>query len=441
MSTLNILNNTAEPNVCLFLFAAAVTLFMLLGSVTDRTRNRPFMKCFIALLATNILMLLGESGLWIFGGSPDNIPILKASAFLSFGSGAVLEVLYAYCLIGFVRERQKISWKYANVIAVIGAAYLCLVVISLFNGMLFDFDSNGYYADGQYYYIVRLLDFITLLLEIIMVIMFWKILTIKGTVSLLSFSVLPLLTMPMLSYWDPTPLLVSTTLSLLVIFMLFRGELTRQLSEKEIQLVEKNRELAQKERQITESRISTMISQIQPHFIYNTLGTIHQLCLEQPEKAAELTRSFSQYLRGNFSELNNSVPIRFSQELNHIKCYMSIEQVRFPDIQIEYDLKAEDFNLPALSVQPLVENAVKHGLMGLESGGKITVSTYETDADYCVCVKDNGVGFDMTFVYDKKKHIGIQNIRERLSAMCDGNLTVNSQPDKGTTAVITIPKE
>lgn len=435
------LNNNIELNVGLLWFSAVITLFMFLGVVTDKTRSRPFMKCFTALLATNILMLLGESGLWIFGGLPENVPLLKLCAFLSFGLGAILEVLYAYCLIGFVRERQKISWEYAKVIAVIGAVYLCIVVISLFNGMLFDFDSNGYYVDGEYYFIVRFLDFIILLLEIFTVIRFWKILALKGTISLLSFSVLPLLTMPLLSCWDPTPLYMATTVSLLLIYMLFRGELTRQLSEKEIQLVEKNRELAQKERLITEHRISTMISQIQPHFIYNTLGTIHQLCLEQPEKAAELTRSFSQYLRGNFSELNNSVPIRFSQELNHIKCYMSIEQVRFPDIQTEYDLKAEDFNLPALSVQPLVENAVKHGLMGLESGGKITVSTYETDTDYCVCVKDNGVGFDKTAVYDKKKHIGIENIRERLTAMCGGTLTVDSVLGKGTTAVITIPKE
>lgn len=435
------LNNNIELNVGLLWFSAAITLFILLGTVTDRTRKRPFMKCFTALLTTNIFMLLGESGLWIMDGSPENIPILKLCAFLSFGLGAVLEVLYAYCLIGFVRERNKVSWKYANIITAIGVGYLILVIISLFNGMLFKFDSNGNYSDGQYYIIVRLLDFITLMLEIFMVIGFGKILTPKGTIFLLSFSILPLLVMPLLTYWNPTPLYMANTVSLLLIHMLFREELTRQLSETEIQLVEKSRELAQKERQITESRISTMISQIQPHFIYNTLGTIHQLCLEQPEKAAQLTRSFSQYLRGNFSELNNSVPIRLTQEINHIKCYMSIEQVRFPDIQIEYDLKAEDFNLPALSVQPLVENAVKHGLMGLESGGKITVSSYETNEHYCVCVKDNGVGFDESAVYDTKKHIGIQNIRERLGAMCGGNLTVDSVLGKGTTAVITIPKE
>lgn len=174
------LNNNIELNVGLLWFSAVITLFILLGVVTDKTRSRPFINCFTALLATNILMLLGESGLWIFGGSPDNIPILKLCAFLSFGLGTVLEVLYAYCLIGFVRERQKVSWKYAKVIAVIGAVYLCLVVISLFNGMLFDFDSNGYYVDGEYYFIVRFLDFIIILLEIFTVIRFWKILTLKG---------------------------------------------------------------------------------------------------------------------------------------------------------------------------------------------------------------------------------------------------------------------
>ena len=321
------LNNNIELNVGLLWFSAVITLFMFLGVVTDKTRSRPFIKCFTGLLATNILMLLGESGLWIFGGSPDNIPILKLCAFISVGLGAILEVLYAYCLIGFVRERQKVSWKYAKVIAVIGAVYLCLVVISLFNGMLFDFDSNGYYVDGEYYFIVRFLDFIILLLEIFTVIRFWKILTLKGTISLLSFSVLPLLTMPLLSCWDPTPLYMATTVSLLLIYMLFRGELTRLLSEKEIQLVEKNRELAQKERQITENRISTMISQIQPHFIYNTLGTIEHFCSEKPQMAAKLVHDFSLYLRGNFSELDNYAPIRLSKEIAHEKHYVNIEKV------------------------------------------------------------------------------------------------------------------
>ena len=193
--------------------------------------------------------------------------------------------------------------------------------------------------------------------------------------------------------------------------------------------------------ELTESRMATMISQIQPHFIYNTLGTIEQLCITEPGEASKLVRNFSLYLRGNFSELDNVKPIRFSQEMNHVKHYTDIEQVRFPDMTIQYDLRSVEFLLPALSVQPLVENAIKHGLMGLEKGGIVTISAYETEIHYVVEVTDDGVGFDMNAGYDETKHVGIKNIRARIEAMCCGTLTIESEIGKGTKATIKIPKE
>ena len=197
----------------------------------------------------------------------------------------------------------------------------------------------------------------------------------------------------------------------------------------------------QLEKELEDSRVATMLSQIQPHFIYNTLGTVEQLCKEQPEVASNLVHHFSLYLRGNFSELDNKAPILLSKELEHVRHYVEIEHIRFPDMEIRFELDSEDFLLPALSVQPLVENAIKHGLMGLESGGTVTVSAYETEKDYCVSVVDDGVGFDTTILLDGREHIGIRNIRGRIAAMCGGTLTVESAPGKGTKAVITIPKE
>ena len=193
--------------------------------------------------------------------------------------------------------------------------------------------------------------------------------------------------------------------------------------------------------ELAKSRIATLISQIQPHFIYNTLGTIEQLCITEPEAASKLVRNFSLYLRGNFSELDNVKPIRFSQEMNHVKNYTDIEQVRFPDMTIQYDLRSVEFLLPALSVQPLVENAIKHGLMGLEKGGIVTITAYETKDSYVVEVTDDGVGFDIKSGYDESKHVGIKNIRERIRAMCDGTLTIESKIGSGTKATIKIPKE
>lgn len=193
--------------------------------------------------------------------------------------------------------------------------------------------------------------------------------------------------------------------------------------------------------QLAESRISTMMSQIRPHFIYNTLGSIEQLCDIDPEKAGELVHNFAKYLRGNFGELDNPRPILMSQEMAHVQYYVSIERVRFPDMTFSFEMDSNDFHIPALTIQPIVENAIKHGLMKLPKGGTIRVASYETVSHYCVCVEDNGVGFDTNELLDERKHVGIRNIRERLKAMVEGTLEIESTVGVGTKVLITIPKE
>ena len=193
--------------------------------------------------------------------------------------------------------------------------------------------------------------------------------------------------------------------------------------------------------QLTESRISTMMSQIRPHFIYNTLGSIEQLCNIDPEKAGELVHNFAKYLRGNFGELDNPKPILMSQEMEHVHHYISIENVRFPDMTFSFEMNSDDFHIPALTIQPIVENAIKHGLMKLSKGGTIRVVSYETDTHYCVSVEDDGVGFNTTELLDDRKHVGIRNIRGRLKAMVNGILEIESTEGVGTTVLIKIPKE
>ena len=193
--------------------------------------------------------------------------------------------------------------------------------------------------------------------------------------------------------------------------------------------------------QLAESRVSTMMSQIRPHFIYNTLGSIEQLCMIDPQKARELVHNFAKYLRGNFGELDNPRPILMSQEMEHVHHYINIENVRFPDMTFLFEMNANDFKIPALTVQPIVENAIKHGLMKLETGGTIRVVSYETDTHYCVLVEDDGVGFDTSVLLDERKHVGIRNIRGRLQAMVNGTLEIESTIGVGTKVLITIPKE
>ena len=192
---------------------------------------------------------------------------------------------------------------------------------------------------------------------------------------------------------------------------------------------------------LAESRISTMMSQIRPHFIYNTLGSIEQLCKLDPPKAGELVHNFAKYLRGNFGELDNPKPILMSQEMEHVHHYINIENVRFPDMTFTFEMKSDDFHIPALTVQPIVENAIKHGLMKLPKGGVINVVAYETDTAYCVSVVDDGVGFDTGTLFEDRAHVGLRNIRERLKVMVNGTLDIESEIGVGTRVLITIPKE
>ena len=231
--------------------------------------------------------------------------------------------------------------------------------------------------------------------------------------------------------------------ALFVVLRLIPGNINAATKAKELEL-QRSRLEAEKnmvEAELKESRISIMLSQIQPHFIYNALGTIERMCLKDPQKAFDLVRNFSLYLRGNFSELDSVTPIRFADEIKHVEYYVNIEKVRFPDMSIEYDVEATEFVLPALSVQPLVENAIKHGLMRLETGGTVKIHSYETPTHFCVEVTDDGVGFDTDAPIDEKKHVGLRNIRGRLKAMVNGALVMESKPGVGTKAIIMIPKE
>ena len=231
--------------------------------------------------------------------------------------------------------------------------------------------------------------------------------------------------------------------AMFVVLRLIPGNINAAAKAKELELQRTQLEAEKNmvEAELKESRISILLSQIQPHFIYNTLGTIERMCLKDPQKAFDLVRNFSLYLRGNFSELDSVTPIRFAEELKHVEYYVNIEKVRFPDMSIEYDVEATEFVLPALSVQPLVENAIKHGLMRLETGGTVKIHSYETPTHFCVEVTDDGVGFDTDAPIDEKKHVGLRNIRGRLKAMVNGDLVLESATGAGTKATIMIPKE
>ena len=214
-----------------------------------------------------------------------------------------------------------------------------------------------------------------------------------------------------------------------------RAETARERAEKE---------RARAEKELYEANVSIMVSQIQPHFMYNALTSIAMLCTIDPERAQEATITFSKYLRGNMDSLKQTKPVPFDHELEHLKKYLYIEKLRFANkLNIEYEIGPTNFKVPQLSIQPLVENAVKHGVGMKKKGGTVKIATRETETAFEVIISDDGVGFDVNAPRkeDGRSHVGMENTRTRLKELCGGEVRIESTVGEGTTATVILPKE
>ena len=228
-----------------------------------------------------------------------------------------------------------------------------------------------------------------------------------------------------------------------VCLSLFALQLTIIHADKAAKLFQRAREARELEHEVEKANMAVMISQIQPHFLYNALNTIKSLIRRDPKKAEQAVIDFSYYLRGNMDSLTHTEPIPFETELAHVKYYCDIELLRFSDkLKIEYDIQEKKFCVPTLSIQPIVENAIKHGVTKKPEGGTVRISTASDDKDYIVTVKDDGVGFDPSAIKedDGRSHVGIQNIRYRFENMMHATVSIESEKGVGTCVIIRIPK-
>lgn len=423
-------NNMRELNIGLLSFSLLITVFILTGCLFERGPKKAYMKSLIVLLAMNAFMQAGELGIWIFENNKNATILLRICGFFSYGGGAFMVVAYGYCLLSYVNEREKLSYKSVKMISLVSGVYLVLVAISTCNGMIFKVDSQGRFMDGALFWITWIFDPLLLLIGMVLIIYYRYFLGKIAIFSLIGFGTLFFMTMVLQPIWYPVPELLMTTLSLILVYMFCYGEQTRQLAEKE--------------KKIVQNQINVAISQIQPHFLYNTLSTIAQLCNTDPETAGKVTVKFAKYLRTNLENMDDSTPVEFHKELEHVKTYLWIEKIRFQeDLNVVYDIETEDFYIPPLSIQPFVENAVKHGMMGKTDGVcTITIATRDYESSIEVNIKDDGCGFDVnaTNKDDGRQHIGIQSVKSRIEYMLNGKVHIESIPGMGTCVTITIPK-
>ena len=219
------------------------------------------------------------------------------------------------------------------------------------------------------------------------------------------------------------------------------GQIFSMLSMFGIILFDQIEQHIRQQREIAHQRASIMVLQMRPHFIFNTMMSIYYLCAQDSKKAQQVTLDFTSYLRKNFTAIASENTIPFANELEHTRAYLAVEQVQFEDsLFVEYDTPHIRFRVPPLTLQPIVENAVKHGMDPDSAPLRICIRTRETDAGHEITVEDNGPGFAQANTDDSEPHIALANIQQRLEIMCGGKLTVMPHEGGGTVVKVILPE-
>jgi len=305
--------------------------------------------------------------------------------------------------------------------------FVVLDIVNIFTGLFFT-ASNGEYLRSKTMIISQGYQFILFALILVLTILNKK-LVLREKIAFATYCLLPLVAIILQNYFKGYAIAYLSIIIATEILFFFLN-------------VQRNIILAETQEKNKDAQIKVMMSQIQPHFIYNSLSSISTLIQIDPDKAQKALDDFTEYLRHNISSLTETKLIPFESELKHIETYVSLEKIRFNDrLNVIYDIKATNFEVPPLSVQPIVENAIKHGILKKVEGGTLQIKTSETSTAFIVEVIDDGVGFNMSSIdFDNNIHFGLNNIKHRIKNMCHGDVTIDSEINKGTKVKITFYK-
>lgn len=427
MFTIQSLHVSLEVWGSIFCLIISICLFM------GRRSGEGYWKLMLYMQLVNVLLLVMDAFAWGFRGSPGHLGywMVRISNCSVFILQYVMVALYHTWICKTIFDKQKTEKTPRVVYSVYGieTTAILFIVISQFTNWFYYFDANNVYHRSTLFPIAIVLGLMGGGIDFYLMLRYRKRISKMTFMSELSYIVLPLLAVIIqFLFYGVSWINLAITISLVIMFLVY--------------IMEQSQLLVAKEKELYDMQVSVMLSQIGPHFIYNTLAVIRHLCKKDAGLAEETIDEFAGYLRGNLDFLSRQECITFEKEQMHTKNYLAIEKKRFGErLLVVWKTDVVDFLLPGLTMQPLVENAVKHGIMRREEGGTIWISTEEKENAYVICIEDDGVGFSPEAIEkDGKIHIGIKNVKSRVEAMCGGTVVVHSCPGKGTKVLIQIPK-
>ncbi len=420
------------------IFCMIATVCLILGRSVIRKRY----SALAALQGAVAVMLFFDSFAWFYRGVPGYFAygIVLVSNFVSFAATALLQVFFVYYAI-ISAQAGGIDDKILYVVSLISWTNVGLVVISQFTGFVYSIDrATNLYQRGPGFALISVLAVINNIVAMTYLVLRRNRLGRFRYYALLCFIILPTLAaIVQVFIYGYSLSNLACFVSSLIMFAQVIYDNARTLIGQEIHINQQNN-------QLQDMRTRIALSQIRPEFLYETLNSVYDLCETKPELAKELIVHLENYLRENIESIDTDSLIPFGRELEHTRVFLEIVKFKYGDkFDVEYNIDTTGFELPALTVQPIVENAVTHGISTLEDGrkGLIRISTERGNGYVKVMVTDNGKGFDMNEYKnadpDDKSQIGIRNVKERLKVMEDAELHVKSQPGEGTEVDIIIP--
>ncbi|MGN0522687.1 MAG: sensor histidine kinase [Eubacterium sp.] len=404
-------------------------IFILLGLRAD---NKTIKFLFLMIASLAAALISNMTGLLLKGNSDAVLfSIVKIANFCEFFFSFTMLFLFGHYLLYRTEIVTGKSKRKAKIlIFFIYLLQIFLLCLNIFTKMYYYYDESFMYQRGEYFWVSHFVCIVSMLVNMIIYLRNIKSFTKKERYAFICYIAFPLVAMVLQTFIYGLFLdLYSAIVSVAVIFVFI--------------ILDQMDKYLEQERAITKMQVDVMLSQIRPHFLYNSIGAISELCKQNPEQAREALQSFAEYLRGNMNSVNSPDFIPFKDELSHIEAYLKLEKMRFADkLNIVYDIEEKNFSLPPLTVQPIVENAVKHGICKTEEGGTITLKTRKDGDRVIISVIDDGIGFDTDLFYKNSKgHIGITNVKKRLEQTNCGSLIIDSKTDIGTTAQIIIKQD
>lgn len=417
-------------NISLGLLTLAELCVLCFAHSIDRSSYDKTSQLFYCIIVLVFAGVVCDNLGWLVDGKADYIRLnyaLSGLSYLIMPLAGLSFYKYQSSVFAVEKKPNKAVSMFISVASVLDIAF---IVIGTATKYIFSIDNNGLYQEGKGISIVYVYPLIVLIVCIIEIL--HRKLEPRKSLALLLFAVTPLVA-AIASFF-----LMDYSFSYVMLamdMMLIYGAVQM---DRGLEIAEKRAELAVKEREITENQTDIVISQIQPHFLYNTLTVIYSLCGSDTKLARKTINDFSNYLRWNMDSIKENRLVAFEKELEHIKTYLSIQLIRFEDIlKVEYDINCVDFEIPALTLQPLIENAVEYGVRSRDEGGTVTISTKRENGKIYIQVHDDGVDYYSNKADNQEKnHVDIENARNRLSLICNGELTIESKLGAGTTATI-----